>query len=141
MTEEAGQCPGRVVSRKLILPRTSSCLGPTSFASLGTRTSPPLCLAPWDTLCFSSVDASWSSLISLLQFFCVNVEPGLSVDCWPACPRCLAPAEFSSSSLPGVASVPANRVRGVGWWEVAKTSPPAHNAPSSEENFYILWTI
>lgn len=52
-----------------------------------------------------------------------------------------APAEFSSSSLPGVTSVPAKRVDGVGWGEVAKTSPPAHNAPSSEENFYILWTI
>lgn len=50
-------------------------------------------------------------------------------------------AEFSSSSLPGVTSVPANRMDGVGWWEVAKTSPPALSAPSSEENFYILWTI
>lgn len=50
-------------------------------------------------------------------------------------------AEFRSSSLPGVTSVPANQVDGVGWWEVAKTSRPDHNAPSSEENFYILWTI
>lgn len=90
-TEEAGWCPGRVVSGKLILPRTSSCLGPTSLSSLGGRISPSLCLAPtlWDTLRFSSVGASWSSLISLLQFLHLSVEAGLSVDCQPAHQRCL----------------------------------------------------
>lgn len=39
------------------------------------------------TFHFSSVDASWSSVISFL--FHLNVEPGLGVECWPACPRCL----------------------------------------------------
>lgn len=44
-----------------------------------------------------------------------------------------APAEFSSSSLPGVTSVPANQVDGVGWWEVAKNS--------SQHVYAISWLL
>lgn len=72
---------------------SSYCPGlhPALVLPLGARVSPLLCLAPapWDTLHFSSVGASWSSLISLLQFFHLNVGSGLGVDCQPACPRCL----------------------------------------------------
>lgn len=65
---------------------------PVSSASLPAGLSPPLRPAPtlWDTLLFPSLGASWSSLISLLHFFPLGVEPGLGADHRPACRRCLA---------------------------------------------------
>lgn len=137
-------CAGKAVCGKLVQPRTSSCLGPTSFVCLCLSrafsfTLPSTCIL--ETLRFPSVDVSWSSLTFLLQFFHLGVDSGLGVDCWPVSGGAWASAEFSFLSLPGITCVFTNQAEGGSWWEIAKTSPPALCAPSSEENCYILWTI
>jgi len=139
------RCAGRAVCRKLTLPRTLTCLGPTSFVHLSSSRA---FSAPLPST--YALGHPWFSLhrcLLVISNFSASVFPsgcGARSQGWPLASVLEVPGHWwSSAPCPCLESCvsPANQVEGGGWWEVAKTSPPARCAPSSEENCYILWTI